>query len=132
MAPRRSHRANFTKGRTWLVVIFLLLRGIDCFAFLTLRDLHRQQMLILITLSTLWTTVLLSTIWFRKEWARYVMISLLLVMVGVAFILEVGFSDTVAGKTIPVLGVYTTGQLAAALMLIFFPSIRKLTSRAIP
>lgn len=128
MSPRRSRRGNFTRGRLWLVFIFLLLRALDYFLFSFAVNKH--SVLGPIINGTLWSIALLSAIWFRMNWARYAMVILLLVSVGLAFILEASFAEFVASDVILVMATFTAGQLVAALMLIFFPSIQKLTNNA--
>jgi hypothetical protein len=130
MSPRKSRRGNFLKGRLWLIALFIMLRGLDCLMFFCVPVANKRPLMGDILNSILWSTVLLAAIWCRKNWARYVMVFQILIGVVFAFILEASFADRVPGNTLLVMATFTAGQLTAALILIFSPSIQKLTNNA--
>jgi hypothetical protein len=89
---RRRHRnsarfGNSSRGRLSLIGLFLLLRGLDLFIFFEWPAVNKSEVLVTILNNVLWTTALLAAIWFRKSWARYVLIFFLPLGVTSALIL---------------------------------------------
>ncbi len=131
MSSRKSRRGNFTKGRIWIVFIFLLLRAMDFLLYYSVHTMPNTSRLIGdIIAATLWSAVLLTLVWMRQNWARYAMGILLLLSVAVALITEAAYAEFLPGNMTLLMVTYTIGQLTAALILIFSPSIQKLTSHS--
>jgi hypothetical protein len=62
-----------------LVVIFIMLRVIDGFFFLSLTDTPSNMIVAAFVLAAMWTTALLVAIWLRQGWARIIMIGLFII-----------------------------------------------------
>ncbi|HWB60038.1 MAG TPA: hypothetical protein VG733_11140 [Chthoniobacteraceae bacterium] len=129
MSNRKSHAEYLMWGRLWLVIVFLLLRVIDLFAYLSRYEAHTKIIILAIVTSNLWSIVLLTGIWLRQGWARVTLITMLFLWLG-AGVAYTGFlQDFFADKYGPVFAVGCACYLSAALILLVVPSIHKLTSR---
>jgi hypothetical protein len=76
---RRKHRnrsllGSSFRGKMSLIAIFLIFRALDAFIYFEYPALNKSSLTGAIINSTIWTTALLTAIWFRKGWARYVLI----------------------------------------------------------
>ena len=80
MTEEPSSRTGRTKrARIWLVVIFIALRFSDALCYFVL--LRGQEVdssgLISLVATVLWTSVFFIALWFRKPWARYLLITIM-------------------------------------------------------
>jgi hypothetical protein len=78
---RRKSRwtSSCLRAKVSIVGIFLALRTLDAFVYFQIPGGDKSALLGAIINNTIWTTVLLAAIWFRKSWARYVLVIFLLV-----------------------------------------------------
>ena len=70
----RSRLGSSLRGKSSLFAIFLLLRALDAFILFEWPSHDKSAVLFSIINNVIWTTALLAAIWFRKGWARYVLI----------------------------------------------------------
>ena len=129
---RRSHpsRESDFRGRLWLILIFLALRGIEVFMYLAVPARNNSQLLGSMLSTVIWTTALLIGIWYRQNWCRYILIVLLLLTVVVFMILVpegmVIFGDDML---LVLFGGLALAYAAIAWVLISSRDIRRLTNR---
>lgn len=87
---RRRHRAKY--GRLFVFGLFLWLRIVDLavmrFLYPRLSVTYQQVIEVSLMAIGLWSTGLLAAVWFRQNWAKYVLVgTLLLIIVGSVSIL---------------------------------------------
>ena len=128
---RRRHKKAKT-GRFYIFCIFLWLRAIDAatlyFLYPRLSVVYKRHLVLSLVISATWNTCLLLAIWFRQQWAKYILAGSLLVTVTSIFSMLPGLPEATDPQkqiafTLGVGGVY----LPVALMLILSKSIHKLT-----
>ena len=100
---------NKRVGRNWLVIIFLLLRIAD-YGFFTFAW-HAQnpiQLLKGVAIgSVIWSSVFIGGVWERKAWARYLLITVLvLVVAAFTFGLVILLSDNIPNDDAQLLTVF--------------------------
>lgn len=128
MSSNKRHRhASPQVGRVWVVFVFLMLRAVDLVIYCGVPVITRHHLMGVILNGVIWSTVLLIGIWFRKAWARIILVFLLLASVGLAMIFWTGLADVHVSAHF--VGLSIGVNLAVALILICSPSVRKLTSR---
>lgn len=89
---------NKRVGRNWLVIIFLLLRIADYGFFIFAWHAQNPiQLLKGVAIgSVIWSTVFIGGVWERKAWARYLLITVLvLVIAAFTFGLVILLSDNI-------------------------------------
>ncbi len=123
-----SSSQDATRGRVVLVIIFLLFCGLDATVYLTTPEEGLREVLSSTIIRQLWTVFLLGAMWFRHNWARYVLIGVLLV--GAIFYIPLVMELMDLGIGIPpFLIVWMLVNLAVMVALIYLPAIRNLTYR---
>jgi hypothetical protein len=70
----RPRRGSSFRGKLSLVAIFLILRALDAFIFFEYPLISKSALVGALINNIIWTTALLTAIWLRKSWARYVLI----------------------------------------------------------
>lgn len=130
MQHQKSRNAHIYWGRFWIVVTFLILRAVDVAGYLWSYDAHKSTVKAVIINSNILSIVLLAGIWYRQLWARYALISLLLIWLVLGFAFTGFLQEFFADKYGFIMATGCAGYIAAALILIASPSIQKLTSRS--
>ena len=112
-APRHSIESvgarNKRVGRNLLVIIFLLLRIADCgfFSFAWHAQNPIQLLKGVAIGSVIWSSVFIGGVWERKAWARYLLITVLvLVVAGFTFGLVILLSDNIPNDDAQLLTVF--------------------------
>lgn len=133
MAKRRysskpSSLRRETPGRIVLAVIFLLFLGLDGAVYFTTPEEQQRALLGQIIVRQLWTFALLAAVWFGKNWARYVLIALLMLS-GLLFIpVVMELIDRGLGIP-PFVILWLVVNLGVMAAMIYLPAIRNLTYR---
>jgi hypothetical protein len=128
---RRSH-SNARRGRIWLILIFLALRGIDALYYFGIQAAgDKSRPLAAIATNVIWTTALLCGIWFHRDWCRAVLIFFLALgvlagVVGIPSILPMVTNN----RELAILGAATLGNAAVAWILATFTDIKRLANRS--
>jgi len=129
---RRSHssRGSDFRGRLWLILIFLALRGIEVVMYLAFPEVYSPQVVGSTINNVIWSAALLTGIWYRQNWCRYILIALLLISVITLMILLPDALVLLEDDMIVVLlaGI-TLAYVAVVWILISSPDIRRLTDR---
>jgi hypothetical protein len=128
---RKGQRSSRSKrGRLLLVAIFVAFRVSDALMFFAAGPHDKTQLVTSLITSAVWTTALLVAIAYRQNWARYILIFLLIL--GVAFFLIVApviLKDEVDNPAmVPVLCITALINALSAWCLISASSIRRLTN----
>jgi len=127
---RRPRRGNHTRARIWLVLIWIALRCIDAPYYLVIPEDHKTRMIGAILNDLVWSTVLLSAIGCRQNWARYFMVISLLSSFVFSFIALQG--PVIVPVSSPILMTMVANgvvDLVVVIVLIFSPDIMRLTNR---
>ena len=128
----KKHRRKASNGRFYVFLIFLWLRMIDAatvyYLYPQLSVVYKQYLVLSLVTTAVWTTGLLLAIWFRHNWARYLLVVSLLAAVVSILSLIPGLPDAMQPKKqltviLGITGVY----LPVTLILILSKSIHKLT-----
>jgi hypothetical protein len=133
MAKRRysskpSAMKRETPGRIALVVIFLLFLGLDLGVYFTTPEEQQHELLGQTIVRQLWTFALLGAIWCGQNWARYVLIALL--MLGALFFIPVVMELIDLGLGISPFAIFwIVVNLSVMAAMIYLPAIRDLTHR---
>lgn len=133
MAKRRysskpSSMKRETPGRIVLVIIFLLFLGLDFAVYSTTPEEQQRAFLGQIIIRQLWTFALLVAVWYGKNWARYMLIALL--MLGGLFFIPIVMELIDHGLGIPPFAIlWLLVNLAVMAAMIYLPAIRNLTYR---
>src|SRR5260370_39941238 len=100
--PKYHYRGMASRGRMWLLAIFCALRGIEVLIYLGTTASDKSRLIGTILVNVVWTTALLTGIWLRQNWARYVLILLMFIDVvsSMIFVPEL-VSRTTTTATIP-------------------------------
>ena len=129
---RRSHSSQGSdfRGRLWLILIFLALRGIEVVTYLLVPEENNSRLIGSIINNAIWSAALLTGIWYRQNWCRYILIGLLLVTVVTLMIVLPDALVLLGDDLIVVLlaGI-TLAYVAIVWVLISSPDIRRLTDR---
>jgi len=114
-----------------LVAIFLILRALDALFFFEWPATNKTEVLVSIINNVTWTTALLAAIWFRKVWARYVLIFFLPLGVLSALILLPDFwiKFDADNRLIVILTATLVVQGSVAWFLMFSRDLDRLTGR---
>jgi hypothetical protein len=129
---RRSHssRGSDFRGRLWLILIFLALRGIEVIVYLAVPEVHSPQVVGSTINNVIWSAALLTGIWYRQNWCRYILIALLLITVVTLLILLPDALVLLEDDMIVVfLGAMTLAYAGIVWVLISSRDIRRLTDR---
>lgn len=129
--PHHKSRTEYLHyGRIWLVVVFLILRGVDVFDYFSCYPAYKNIIIGVIINANVWSIVLLAGTWFRQLWARYTLIALMLIWLGLGFAFSGYLQEFFGDRYARVMALTFAGYIASALMLIAIPSIQRLTSRS--
>ena len=129
---RRRSKASVTRGRWWVVGIFLALRGADAVMLLGTPAGNRTPLYVAVFNTAVWTTVLLIGIWRRMNWARYILCGLLILglianLVTIATLIQDKSGGAGTSGLFAIVSVIYLGVVGC---LIYSPSIRRLTDRS--
>jgi lipoprotein signal peptidase len=115
-----------------LVAIFLAFRVSDALMLFAAGPYNNSQLVGSIITTGIWTTALLVAIAYRKNWARYFLIILLIIAVVGTFIIlpELLKVEITSPVLFTVLCLTTVLNAGIAWCLISAPSIRHLTNRS--
>ena len=130
MLPRKSRNAYVHRGRFWLVVTFLILRAVDCVGYLACYSAHKKVVIAAIIDSIFLSSVLLTGVWFRQLWARYMIITLLGIWMALGLTFTGFLQEFFGAKYLFVMVCGYFGYVTAISILITTPSLQKLTSRS--
>jgi hypothetical protein len=83
---RTRSREAVQRGRMWVIIIFLSQRLTDFLLYWFTEPSDHPRMVGALLNSAAWTTAMLIGIWCRKNWARYVLATLMVLGVLIAFI----------------------------------------------
>lgn len=130
--PRRHSRGSAERGKLLLIAIFCVLRGIDALIYFGTPSGDKSRLVAALAVGAVWTTAILFGIWCRQNWARYVLIALVLLNIFGYVLLA---PDLVAAKGIsnPLLRIFIISGIAyvgVALCLIRSRDIRRLSNRS--
>jgi hypothetical protein len=133
MSSRSHRKPSRTHGAFALGAVFLMLQAPVCFLLVFMPEDLQDRSGTTTLLSVVWISFFLGAIWFRQNWARYVLSTLLLASaVSAIFSLlawpEAGESLAMENETewVIFMGIYAAAQIAAACILIWYPPIRKM------
>jgi hypothetical protein len=137
LAPRRrKHRGrsrfgNSSRGKLSLIAMFLILRCLDFFIFFEWPAVNKSEVFVTILNNVIWTTALLTAIWFRKSWGRYVLIFFLPLSVISALILLPDFwiKFDADNRLLLIITVTLAAQGTVAWFLMFSRDLDRLTGR---
>ena len=127
----KRHRKAFS-GRFYIFFLFLWLRAIDAATLYALYPrlaiVYKRYLILSLVTTSVWTTGLLLAIWFRQNWAKYVLVGSLLLTVISTLSMLPGLPDSVdpQKELCFIMGV-TVVYLPVALFLMVSQSIHKLT-----
>lgn len=135
MSRRKSHRQTFLRARIWLVVVFCVLFLPDLGTYLWWKGHNLQnasQVMGSVLVNLLWDLVLLGAMWMRMNWARYVMVTLLMLALvgGICFLATLQILVNANAHLLMIMAFWFVTRVIGTMLLIFNPSIRKLTSYA--
>ena len=127
-SSKQSSMKRETPGRIVLAVIFLLFLGLDAAVYFTTPEEQQRELLGQIIIRQLWTFALIAAGWCGQNWARYVLIALL--MLGALFFIPVVMELIDLGLGIsPFAILWLVVNLAVMAVMIYLPAIRNLTLR---
>ncbi|MEI6562009.1 MAG: hypothetical protein WCO68_07995 [Verrucomicrobiota bacterium] len=130
----RKRRKKAETGRFYIFCIFVWLRTIDAATLHSLYPelpiVYQRYLILSLVISATWNTGLLLAIWFRQQWAKYILAGSLLLTVASILAMLPGLPESTDPQkqltfTLGVAVVY----LPVALLLILSKSIQKLTFR---
>ena len=130
---RKGQRSSRSKrGRLLLVAIFIAFRISDALMLFAAGPYNNSQLVGSIITTGIWTTALLVAIAYRKNWARYFLIILLILAVVTSFIVvpEILKVEITNPVLFTLLCLTTLINAGIAWCLISAPSIRHLTNRS--
>jgi hypothetical protein len=135
-ARRRKHRSrsrlgSSLRGKWLLIAMFFVLRALDAFVFFEWPSLDKSAVLFSIINNVIWTTLLLAAIWFRKVWARYVLIFFLPlgVLSGLILLPDFWIKFDADNRLIVILTATLIVHGAVAWFLTFSRDLERLTGR---
>jgi len=129
---RRHYRAR--NGRLYIFLLFLWLRIVDAVMILCvcpkLQVVPQRNLVLFLGVTAVWTTGLLMAIWFRQNWAKYILVGSLLFTVVFTLAMIPGLPDAIhpTQQLYFIFGV-TAIYLPVALVLIISKHIQKLTAQ---
>ncbi|MDD5351298.1 MAG: hypothetical protein PHQ12_13895 [Chthoniobacteraceae bacterium] len=129
---RRHYRVQ--SGRLYIFLLFLWLRIVDAAMLLCvypkLPVLHQRTLVLFLGITAVWSTGLLIAIWFRQNWAKYILVGSLLFTVVFSLSMIPGLPDAMHPRKefYFILGV-TAIYLPVAIVLIVSKHIHKLTEQ---
>ncbi|MEI8234479.1 MAG: hypothetical protein WCH57_07300 [Verrucomicrobiota bacterium] len=129
---RRHHRMQ--SGRLHLFLLFLWLRIVDSTMLLCvyprLPIAHQRNLMLFLGATAVWTTGLLLAVWFRQNWAKYILVGSLLFTVVFTLSMIPSLPDVMHPRKelYAILGI-TAIYLPVALVLIISKHIQKLTEQ---
>ncbi|MDR3403861.1 MAG: hypothetical protein P4L99_15300 [Chthoniobacter sp.] len=127
---RRSHR-GLSRGRLYLVLIFLVLFTFNLVNYLFTPYYEKQDLLLHEVPIGIVMTSLLVGVWCRQFWARYLLAALALFRVVASFIILPAFAEMIMSNWVIALSMLI-GPILYALVtwaVLGLPSIRRLVSR---
>jgi len=127
---RRRHR-SLTRGRLYLVLIFLLLFAFNLWNFSFTPNYEKQDFLLHEVPIGMVVTSLLAGVWCRQFWARYLLAAILLVRAVASCIMLSKYTELIFSSWVFACTMLSGPVLYAALTwaLLSLPSIRRLVSR---
>ena len=119
---------NARPGRIVLLVIFGIILAQNAFTYFTLGNAEKEIGQTWIILSELWTTVLLVALWYKANWARYLLAGacFLVSVMGAIFLPHLRNG---ASSLPPYLLAGIVVYFAIFLTIAYLPAIRLLTRR---
>ncbi|MCX6968219.1 MAG: hypothetical protein NTZ46_10680 [Verrucomicrobia bacterium] len=128
----RKRRRKAKSGRLYIFSLFAWLRLIDAatvyYLYPQLSVINKQYLIVSLVTTAVWTTGLLLAIWFRQNWARYLLVLSLLVAVISTLSMIPGLPDAMhPRKQLSMILAITGVYLPVALVLILSKSVHKLT-----
>jgi hypothetical protein len=119
------------RGRLLLIAIFCALRGADILIIIAGAAGLRSPATAAVLTGALWTTTLLVGIWFRQEWCRWALMTVLMgCILAATYFLRGAFDLPLHYSSLAVLGVVALIDASAAWAVIELRDIRRLTSRS--
>ena len=131
---RKRHHYRARNGRLYIFFLFLWLRIVDVamvfFVCPRLQVVPRRTLVLFLGITAVWTTGLLIAVWFRQNWAKYILVSSLLFTIVFTLAMLPGLPDAIHPKQqfYFIFGV-TAIYLPVALVLIISKHIHKLTEQ---
>lgn len=129
---RRHYRIG--NGRLYIFLLFLWLRIVDAGMMLCIYPrlpvIHKSNLVLFLGVTAVWTTGLLAAVWFRQNWAKYILVGSLLFTVVFSLSMIPGLPEALHPKQelYFILGI-TAIYLPVALVLIVSKHIHKLTAQ---
>jgi hypothetical protein len=126
--PRPSSR----RGRLQLIAVFFALRVVDALYYVGILGAgSKSQLFAGVLVNAIWTTTLLTGIWFRKSWCR----GLLILFLGLAIVIAMVALPSVLpiltnNRLIALFGVATLANAAIIWLLVDSPDIKRIASRS--
>lgn len=81
---RKRHK-KARNGRLYVFLLFAWLRAIDVatvyYLYPRLPVVYKQDLVVALVTTAVWTSGLLLAIWFKQNWAKYVLVATLLTMI---------------------------------------------------
>ena len=111
--------------------MFFVLRALDVFIYFGYPLLNKSALLASIINNIIWTTALLAAIWFRKGWARYVLIFFLAlgILAGLIVMPDFWIKFEADNRLIITLAVSVGVHAVVAWFLMFSRDLDRLTGR---
>ena len=132
--PNRN-KEILKRGRLVLFAVFVLLVGIQLALvwLLPVNAFKRTTVIAEMLISTVWIGALIGAVWKRHSWARGILVALLMASALIAAVfIPIALTDpwqaAPARRVVIALGIYVTGQLGTALVLLKSPQIRRMLS----
>jgi len=133
---RRKHRSrslhgSSLRGKISLIAMFFMLRALDVFILVEWPAVNKSEVFFSIINHAIWTTALLAAIWFRKGWARYVLIFFMPLGILAALILLPDFwiKFEADNRLVAIFSATLIVQGTVAWLLIFSRDLERLTGR---
>jgi len=129
----RKRRKKVKNGRLYILLLFLWLRAIDVatlfYLYPRLSVVYKHYLVVSLVTTSVWTSGLFIAIWFRQNWAKYVLVASLLITVVSTLSMIPGLPDVMQPmkELMAILGI-TAVYLPVALVLMASKQIHKLTS----
>lgn len=129
---RKRHRYRVRNGRLYIFLLFLWLRIVDIAMMLCvypkLPIVHQRNLVLFLGVTAVWTTGLLVAVWFRQNWAKYILVGSLLFTIVFTLSMLPGLPDVMhpRNECYFILGI-TAIYLPVVLVLVISKHIHKLT-----
>jgi hypothetical protein len=127
----RSRLGSSFRGKLSLIAMFFILRALDVFIYFEWPGTDKSALLFSIINNIIWTTALLAAVWFRKGWARYVLILFLPlgVLSGLILLPDFWIKFDADNRVIVILSAALIVNATVAWFLMFSRDLDRLTGR---